>query len=294
MTASPTPPERVAAIVVEYRSGDALLRCVQSLRANQVEDIVVVDNGGGNRSPTESLAEPDIWWITATGNAGFGGGMNLGAAATDAELLLICNPDIELQPGALDVLRTRLLSNERAGVVGPALIDETGQVRQSARSFPSVRSSWQQAFLGVVRPSGGRSSEYRARNWKRAEAGVVDWVTGACMLVRAGAFRQIAGFDDRYFLYVEEVDFCWRIRRAGWEVLYEPRARVTHTGAVSTSAHPYRAIVTHHRSLWLFISSTTSGADRVALPIVALGLLVRCSLACAKRATARRQSTQAS
>ena len=293
MTPSPTSPERVAAIVVEYHSGDALLRCVQSLRANQVEEIVVVDNGGERRSLGGLLAGPDVRWITATGNSGFGGGMNLGAAATDAELLLICNPDIELQPGALECLRTRLLSNKRAGVVGPALIDETGQVRQSARSFPSVRSSWQQAFLGVLRPSGGRSSKYRARNWKRAEAGVVDWVTGACMLVRAEAFRQIGGFDDSYFLYVEEVDFCWRLHRAGWEVLYEPRATVTHTGAVSTSAHPYRAFVTHHRSLWLFIRRTTSGADRLTLPIVALGLLLRCGLACAKQAgqQLRNQST---
>ncbi len=293
MTPSPTSPERVAAIVVEYHSGDALLRCVQSLRANQVEEIVVVDNGDGDRSPAGLLAEPDVRWITASGNSGFGGGTNLGAAATDAELLLICNPDIELAPGALECLRARLLSNKRAGVVGPALIDESGHVRQSARSFPSVRSSWQQAFLGVLRPSGRRSSEYRARNWRRAEDGVVDWVTGACMLVRAEAFREIAGFDDSYFLYVEEVDFCWRLHKAGWEVLYEPRARVIHTGGVSTSAHPYRSIVTHHRSLWRFICRTTSGTDRVALPIVALGLLLRCGLACAKQAgqQLRSQST---
>jgi N-acetylglucosaminyl-diphospho-decaprenol L-rhamnosyltransferase len=108
----------------------------------------------------------------------------------------------------------------------------------------------------------------------------VDWVTGACLLVRSDAFRQIGGFDDRYFLYVEEVDFCWRLHDAGWQVLYEPRARVTHTGGVSTSAHPYRAIAIHHRSLWLFIRRTTSGADRAALPVIGMGLVVRCGFAC--------------
>ncbi len=110
MTPSPTSPEPVAAIVVEYHSGDALLRCVQSLRANQVEEIVVVDNGGERRSLGGLLAGPDVRWITATGNSGFGGGMNLGAAATDAELLLICNPDIELAPGALEVQRVQELT----------------------------------------------------------------------------------------------------------------------------------------------------------------------------------------
>jgi N-acetylglucosaminyl-diphospho-decaprenol L-rhamnosyltransferase len=218
--------------------------------------------------------------IASTSNLGFGGGVNLGAAKANTELLLVCNPDVVLEVGALDALRARLRASDRAGAVGPALLDETGRIVQSARSFPAVRSSWRQAFLGLIRPFGRRSREYRARNWSRAEGGVVDWVTGACVLVRTDAFRQIGGFDDRYFLYVEEVDLCWRLRAAGWEVLYEPRARVTHTGAASTSAHPYRAIANHHRSLWLFIRRTTPGVDRAALPVIAVGLVARCGLAC--------------
>jgi N-acetylglucosaminyl-diphospho-decaprenol L-rhamnosyltransferase len=281
---------RVAALVVEYHSGDALERCLRSLRDDQIDEIVVVDNGARDGVLALLVApSPGVTLLAPSKNLGFGGGVNLAAANTDAELLLICNPDVRLQPGAIETLRACLNSSERVGAVGPALIDESGRVVQSARSFPAVRTSWQQAFFGLLRPSGRRSREYRTRNWSRAHGGNVDWVTGACLLVRTDAFREIGGFDDRYFLYVEEVDFCWRLRTAGWEVLYEPGARVTHTGAVSTSAHPYRAIATHHRSLWLFVRRTTSGVDRAALPLTAAGLLVRCGLACAMQAARRRR-----
>ncbi len=279
---------RVAAVVIEYHSGDALERCLESLRRSHVDEIVVVDNGARDTQGDSSLEVPaGVTLVRADENAGFGAGVNLGAAHTEADLLLICNPDVALQPGALDDLRETLKAHPRAGVVGPALVNEAGQVVQSARAFPSLRSSWQQAFLGLLRPSGRRSREYRTRNWSRADAGSVDWVTGACMLVRTEAFREIAGFDDRYFLYVEEVDFCWRLRAAGWAVLYQPLARVTHTGAISTSAHPYRAIATHHRSLWLFVRRTTSGTDRLALPLVGIGLVIRFLVACALQAARR-------
>lgn len=294
MSPSSAVPARVTAVVVEYHSGEALTRCLRSLRESQVDDIIVVDNGARDPAAGPPATACDgVTLIAPAGNLGFGGGVNLGAARAGTELLLVCNPDVELEPGALDALRARLDSSNRAAAVGPALIDEAGRIVQSARSFPSVRSSWQQAFLGLLRPSGRRSREYRTANWSRADDGNVDWVTGACVLVRTDAFRQIGGFDDRYFLYVEEVDFCWRLHAAGWEVLYEPRARVAHSGAVSTSAHPYRAIVTHHRSLWLFIRRTTSGIDRAALPLVAAGLFVRCGLACGVRALRELRGRQA-
>ncbi len=291
MAPSLSPDARVAAVVVEYNSGEALSSCLRSLRKNRLEEIIVVDNSAQDTVLAPSVSRlPGVTVHVSDQNLGFGGGVNLGAASTDAELLLLCNPDVELEVGAVAAMRSKLAASARAGVVGPALIDGSNRVVQSARSFPMIRGSWKQAFLGLLHPSGRRSGEYRARNWSRADGGKVDWVTGACLLVRADAFREIGGFDNRYFLYVEEVDFCWRLRAAGWETLYEPRARVKHTGGVSTSAHPYRAIAAHHRSLWVFIRRTTSGTYRGALPFVAIGLLVRCGLECALWATRVRNS----
>jgi GT2 family glycosyltransferase len=277
-----SPRPSVTAIVVEYRSGPHLATCVSSLQRCGTE-VVVVDNG----SPPEGSSAPpgfsDVNWLAAPDNPGFGGGINRGAALCDTELMLICNPDIVLEDDALALLCTALVADDTAAAVGPALVDAAGRVSQSARAFPSLRSSWRQAFLGLLHPAGRRSSEYRARNWALAERGVVDWVTGACVLVRTDAFRAVGGFDEGFFLYVEEVDLCWRLRRAGWKVLYEPKARVLHRGAVSTSSHPYRAIIVHHRSLWRFARKTTAGIDRALLPPAALAIAGRCAVACLLR-----------
>lgn len=269
------------AVVVEYHSGDSLARCLRSLEENGVDEIVVVDNGDDPSSRDRVRSGSPRAVIRQPGsNLGFGGGVNLGAAGNECELLLVCNPDVELHFGALDTLRARLASLPTAGVVGPALLDRAGRVTQSARAFPTFKGSWQQAFLGLLRPAGRRSRRYRARNWELAEQGSVGWVTGACFLVRSRAFDELGGFDEGYFLYVEEVDFCWRAHRAGWDVVYEPSAKVSHVGGVSTSPHPYRAIVTHHRSLGRFVWRTSSGRQRLAFPLVVLALAVRCVTAC--------------
>jgi len=301
---------RVTAVVVEYRSGDALARCLESLAVNAVQDVVVVDNGASERrgptappgaSPSGRCVSSDVGRTSPSGerlfapslelrgpfpsrlrvveapaNLGFGAGVNLGATmAADAELLLVCNPDVVLAPGAVERLCQALDAAPRAAVAGPALLDEEGRVVQSARAFPTIGRSWQHAFLGVLSPHGQRSRAYRERNWELATTGRVDWVTGACFLVRSEAFRSVGGFDPSYFLYAEEVDLCWRLKAAGWDVLYEPSARATHVGARSTSAHPYRALLWHHEALWRFACRTAQGPDRLLLPLVAAGLATR-------------------
>jgi N-acetylglucosaminyl-diphospho-decaprenol L-rhamnosyltransferase len=103
----------------------------------------------------------------------------------------------------------------------------------------------------------------------------VDWVTGACFLVRREAFDAIGGFDARYFMYVEEVDLSWRLAKAGWRTGYEESSRVTHLAGVSAASHPYRMIAAHHLSLWRFSNRATRGSDRLLLPLVAVGIAGR-------------------
>ena len=112
---------------------------------------------------------------------------------------------------------------------------------------------------------------------------VVDWVSGACFLVRRTAFEQVGGFDEAYFMYAEDVDLCWRLGRAGWRVLYAPDAEIVHLQGVSTDRHPFRMIVEHHRSLLRFAVRSSRGWRRLLLPLVALGIGVRAGLACLSR-----------
>jgi N-acetylglucosaminyl-diphospho-decaprenol L-rhamnosyltransferase len=109
-------------------------------------------------------------------------------------------------------------------------------------------------------------------------------------MTRRLAFDSVGGFDESYFMYVEDVDLCWRLGRAGWRTRFEPAAEVVHFQGVSTSRRPYRMLVAHHRSLWRFARRSSSGRDRALLPLVAAGLVARCALACALHRRASRSA----
>ena len=109
-----------------------------------------------------------------------------------------------------------------------------------------------------------------------------DWVSGAFFLVRRLAFESVGGFDERYFMYLEDVDLCWRLHRAGWRVRYEPDAEVVHEQGRSASRHPYSMLLAHHVSMWRFARRSADRSEKMLLPLVFLGLLVRVVLAWAE------------
>lgn len=278
------PAREVTAVVVNYNAGAALSECVESLEREGVRDIAVVDNGSTDDSLEYLAAKNPSAQVFHTGrNLGFGGGVNYGARRVAGELLLVCNPDLVLQAGALGAMADRLAQDPSLGLVGPALVTPAGELQPSGRVFPTLRRSSVQAVLGALLPKNAYSRRYREANRAHAETGAADWVTGVCFLVRRAAFDAVGGFDDRYFMYVEEVDLCWRLARAGWRTGYESSARVLHIAGVSTAAVPYRMIVAHHLSLWRFARRITTGSERLLLPVVAVGIAGRCAVVCLRR-----------
>jgi len=270
----------VAAVVVNYNGGEALARCVASLRRNGIVDIVVVDNG----STDESIAllqalDPSSRLVHSPRNAGYGAGVNLGARFTAAELLFVCNPDLVLEAEAIRILVESLDAHPGTAAVGPMLVEPDGSVYPSGRSFPTLGDSLGHAFAGLFWSDNPWTRRYRLLGDQQHQARDADWVSGASFLVRRGAFEAVAGFDEAYFMYVEDVDLCWRLHRAGWGVRYEPAARVVHEQGLSTSLHPYTMLVAHHRSILRFANRSTEGRQRSLLPLVALALVMRLALA---------------
>jgi N-acetylglucosaminyl-diphospho-decaprenol L-rhamnosyltransferase len=283
----------VSVVIVAFRSADHLDACLASLAGDPaVGSVVVVDSG----SPDVALLRPIVARHAAALNArlielgvnvGFGAACNRGAAGSSHPVLLFANPDTEFAPGCAQRLADALLADHvspsvaRPAVAGPQVLNPDGSVYPSARSFPSLWRSAAHAFLGVIRPHNRFSAGYLTPD-------IPDWVSGTAMAVRREAFEQVGGFDESYFMYVEDVDLCWRLTKAGWSVLVVPEASVMHHIGGSSRHRPISMSVAHHRSLWRFACRSTTGPARLALPLVFFGLAARCALVTALRLVDKR------
>jgi len=271
----------VSAVVVNYNAGDVLAGCLASLRAEGIDDIVVVDNGSvdGSESVVRAV-DPGAVWLPSGSNVGYGRAANLGARHAGSDAVLVCNPDVLVRPGAVMALVSALEVDPSVGIVGPRLLNADGTIYPSARSFPSLVDAVGHGLLGLVWADNPFSRRYKLLDWDHADERFVDWVSGACLLVRRRAWDEIGGFDPSFFMYMEDVDLCWRARRAGWGVRYQPAGEVIHLQGISTNVIPYRMILAHHRSLWRFARRTTTGWRRALLPVLAPGMAARAAVAC--------------
>ena len=275
----------VAAVVVSYNVADLLVRCVESLRADGIERIVVVDNASADGSVQAVIsADPLVEVVALPENIGYGAGVNRGVARTSEPFVLVLNSDVEVEAGSTKVLLDAMAADPGLGLVGPRIDSLEGELYPSARTFPDMADAAGHAFLHFVWPSNPFSRRYRMLDWDHGDARDVDWVAGTHFVARRSAWDQVGGFDEAFFMYMEDVDLCWRLHRAGWRVGYEPAAVIRHGIGRSTDQTPYRMIAAHHRSLLRYAARTTKGRRRLALPLIAVALAVRTVLAWVQRA----------
>jgi N-acetylglucosaminyl-diphospho-decaprenol L-rhamnosyltransferase len=288
--AAPSAADRVAAVVVNFESGSALTECLRTLVSEDPAEVLVVDNGSSDGSVAPVRRDfPAVDVVVPGRNLGYGAAANRGAAATTAELILVCNSDLSVHPGALAALVAVLDQQPDVAVVGPLIRTPAGDRYPSARRFPSLIDAGGHALLGLFVPNNRFTRNYQRTDMAPPDDTPqrVDWVSGSCFLVRRSAFEAVGGFDEAYFMYAEDADLCWRLAGSGWSTAYVPAAEVLHVQGVSTDHHPYRMIVEHHRSLVRFAWRTTVGWRRLLLPLVALGIGGRGLLAGFRRLSTR-------
>ncbi len=279
--------EAVAGVVVNYNAKEYLLQCVGSLLSQGVALVVVADNGSTDGSEMALLERyPEAKWVPTGANLGYGTAANIGAAVVDSPYLLICNADVVVGQGSVTKLRSFLEGRPDVALVGPRVHGSDGALYPSARRFPDLLEAFGHGILGQFWVGNPFSRRYRMEDWDHAKARKVDWISGACFLARRTAWDAVGGFDRAYFMYMEDVDLCWRLAKAGWSVAYEPAAEVVHAQGVSADRTPYRMLFAHHVSMWRFARRTENGNRRWLLPLVMAGLTVRFGLTVARRALA--------
>jgi GT2 family glycosyltransferase len=287
---------RVAVVIVNYQSYAELRECLRSLqRADESVSVVVVDHAS-RAADADALSQafPDVHVMRIEGNDGFAVGVNRGVAATRAPFALLLNPDCAIDAKTPGDLANWMERHPAVAVLGPRIRNADGTVQASARRFPNLttalggRSSW----LTRVFPSNPLSRRnLPLRNASTKSAVEVDWVSGACMLVRRKAFDAVGGLDEGFFLYWEDADFCRRLHDAGWHTAYLPTASAVHVGGRSSRHAADASLEAFHRSALRLYRKHAGVAGRLLTPVVYAGLQLR--LAFMKALMRKRRSAAA-
>src|ERR1700694_1710543 len=245
-------------VTVTYSPGPHLGRFLASLShaTERPVTVVMADNGSTDSSPEEALERyPNTRLLRTGANLGYGTAVNRAVAdiGPEAEFLVVANPDVQWGPGSIDVLREAAARWPRAGSLGPLIRDPDGSVYPSARHLPSMIRGGMHAVVSPVWTSNPWTTTSRQEHIQPAER-PVGWLSGSCLLLRRAAFDEVAGFDERYFMYMEDVDLGDRLGKAGWQNVYVPSAEILHDKGHDTGRDPARNLAAHHKSTYTFLA----------------------------------------
>jgi N-acetylglucosaminyl-diphospho-decaprenol L-rhamnosyltransferase len=281
MTDPPTSPD-VAVVVVNYNSGDDVSRCVRSIldgSGDATVEVIVVDNASHDGSADRALGiAPGIQLIRNRANLGFAAAANQGMRAMRAPFVFLLNPDAQIVAGTLGGFLKVAADHPQGGVIGCLTKNPDGSVYPSARKVPSLVESLGHSFLGPFVPDNRWSRAYTMAEWDRRSERQVEWVSGSSMLIRREALDAVGYFDDAYFMYVEDVDLCTRMRLAGWEVWFSPELEVEHAvGSVTRGSR--RMTLEHSKSIYRYYRKFRApGVLAATRPLVWLGVRARAGL----------------
>lgn len=260
-------------VIVSYRCRELLVACLRSIAANPYTGgrmaVTVVDNASEDGTVAAVRAGfPDVRVVEMARNAGFSAANNVALRATSAELILLLNPDTEIWPGVLDPMAGFMRDHPRTAVAGCRLVRRDGSFDHAAkRTIPTVADA-----LRYFRP-GSSASGYLAPHVAEHEAGAVDAVNGAFMLVRREALQDVGLLDEGYWMYGEDLDWCTRFRKAGWEVRYNGAVTTLHVKGATTGTHRrLRQNVAFHRSMGRFYRRHLGGGHAALDAIVYAGI----------------------
>ena len=268
--AVPESPSGTSVVLVVFMTGDSLFPSVDSALAQpEVDEVILVDNGSlpedAARLAELAALNPRVRLVTGQGNIGFARGANLGATVARGDLLVFLNPDAFLGDGGVTALSDALAGRPSPSLAGARIVNSDGSEQRGGRRGEITPLSTLLSLSTLARKVPAlRRFEVHLED-EPTPAGVIEapTVSGACFAMRRADFEALGGFDEGYFLHVEDIDLCWRVRQAGGQVVFQPAARVVHVGHTSR-ANPLRVEFAKGRGLARFFRK------RAATPLESL------------------------
>lgn len=245
-------------VTVTYSPGPHLDRFLAtlSLATERPVTVIMADNGSTDGTPEEAVQRyPNARLLRTGGNLGYGTAVNRAVAEVtpESEFVVVANPDVQWGPRSIDILLEAAERWPRAGSLGPLIRDPDGSVYPSARHVPSLIRGGMHAVVGPFWKTNPWTAEYRQERMEPSER-PVGWLSGSCLLLRRSAFEEVSGFDERYFMYMEDVDLGDRLGKAGWQNVYVPSAEILHDKGHATGRDPARNLAAHHTSTYTFLA----------------------------------------
>lgn len=255
--------------ICSWNTVDDLRACLASLEMVRDEanfEVIVVDNNSADESP--DMVEREFPWVRQlrqSRNLGFTGGQNLAMEHRQGRHVLMLNSDTVVHAGAIRTLMTYIVANPDVGMVGPRLLNPDGSLQFSCRRFPNpIAALFRNTPIGKLFPNNRFTRDYLMQDWGHDAVRDVDWVSGAALVATEECISRIGLLDPEYFMFCEDVDWCWRCHEAGLRVVYLPDAVITHAIGRSTDKAPNRMIGRFHLSMFRFYRKNQ--VPKMALP----------------------------
>lgn len=262
----------LSVVIVSFNTRQILSDCLASLfRFSPGEnfEVIVVDNASADGSPAMVKKDfPQVRLLVNRRNLGFGRANNQGAALARGEFILLLNSDTLVRPESLALLLAFARRQPRLGALGPGLLNADGTPQASAGSFPDLWVSFKMLF-------GEHFFPFCRVRFAYSRSRAVDWVVGAALLIKREVFRQVGGFDEKIFMYMEEVELCYRLKKAGFENFFYPEPKIVHLGGQSSVSGKKDPILNIYRGLLYFYRRHYSP---LALSVLKLMLKAKASL----------------
>ena len=239
----------ISIIILNYKSARLTRQCIKGIKKfppKVAHEIIVVDNNSKD-GVEEMLKEkyPDVIFVGSKANRGYGAGMNLGIEKAKGEYILILNPDIVILKNSIESLYEFMKERPDAGIVGPKLLNPDGTTQSSYFRFHTIMTPvYRRTPLGKLPWAKKHLNRFlMAEDQNNGKAGPVEWILGACMMVRKSILRKIGLFDERFFLYFEDTDLCRRTWESGYKVYYASNSEMVHYHMRESAEHSVLASI---------------------------------------------------